>query len=489
MTLADRPLFSRRRFIAAGAAGVGTIAVFNPLDALGAAATAGHPPATAGAGEGGYGPLASVEDPNGSGWALNLPAGFAFAVFGIEGSTMADGHPTPKAHDGMASFPLSNGNIRLVRNHEDRNDSRTATVKGDPDKAYDPTAGAGTTSLEVAQHEDGSIDLVKDFVSLGGTFVNCAGGPTPWGTWVTCEETTDGTGEFVADPEGGEFTGSGGWAKAHGYVFEVSGDAEEQVEAVALPALGRFAHEAIAVDPWSGYVHLTEDGDEASGFYRFVPASYGDLSEGTLQMLAVTGQDGYDTAAGQTVDQELLVEWRDLPDPDPAEADTNGAALVESGLALGCASFSRLEGCWHANGAITFASTDGGEAGSGQIWQYTPVGRTGGVLKLVFESPSVDVLDSPDNVNVTPRGGVLLCEDGGSDNLFLRGLTPDGRIFDLAENITNGREWAGACWSPNGRTLFVNVQGDTAGPDVVPPASGDLGVTIAIWGPWEDGAL
>ncbi|MGI9041629.1 MAG: alkaline phosphatase PhoX [Gemmatimonadales bacterium] len=101
----------------------------------------------------------------------------------------------------------------------------------------------------------------------------------------------------------------------------------------------------------------------------------------------------------------------------------------------------------------------------------------------MYESPSFDVLNSPDNVTISPRGGILLCEDGSGIN-FLRGLTPDGRIFDFASNDKS--EWAGACFSPQGNTLFVNVQGETV-PGINP--AGTKGFTLAIWGPWEEGVL
>lgn len=461
----------------------------SPFEALAARAARGAPVRGVASGSGGYGPLANVADSGGSDWVLNLPEGFNFKVFGVEGDMMSDGRPTPKAHDGMGSFEMANGNIRLIRNHEDRNDSATSTLKGDPAMAYDALAGGGTTSLEVAQNADGSVDLVRDFVSLSGTWVNCAGGPTPWGTWASCEETTDGTSEYVPDEDGEELRGSGGWEQPHGYVFEVAATAEGEVAPEPRRAMGRFAHEAIAVDPASGWVYETEDTDDA-GFYLFVPDVSGDLSAGELYMLAVTDQPEYDTRSGQTVGTELPVSWVRIDDPDPAAADTNESAVFEQGLAQGGATFARLEGCWYGNDAIYFNSTSGGEAGFGQVWEYRPSGEElEGSLRLVFESPSIDVLDAPDNLNVTPRGGVLLCEDGDSASLFLRGITDEGEIFDFAQNSFNEREWCGACWSPDGRTLFVNVQGDTRAADTTPPSSENLGVTMAIWGPWESGAL
>jgi hypothetical protein len=397
---------------------------------------------------------------------------------------MADGNPTPRAHDGMGAFPLPNGNIRLVRNHEDRDSARDATVIGDPRSAYDHRGGGGTTSLEVEPH--GERRLVRDFVSLNGTIVNCAGGLTPWGTWITCEETTAGP--------------SLGWARKHGYCFEVPALAEETVSrpgearherpdapgpfGVPLPALGRFVHEAVAVDPRTGIVYLTED-QSAAGLYRFLPAVSGKLTlGGKLQMLTIEGQKSYDASRGQTAGEILPVSWVDIREPDPPAAEGDPRAVYRQGRSQGATRFERLEGCWFGRGSLFFNSTSGGDLSNGQVWQLVP-GRdkSQDTLRLVYESPGADFLDGPDNLTVSPRGGLLICEDGGGTQL-LRGLTLDGSVFDFAINLANTREFAGATYSPDGETLFVNLQGDTSsgGP-------GNLGRTFAIWGPWGRGPL
>lgn len=420
----------------------------------------GRPTAAPGAGS--YGPLQPA------GPELALPAGFTYVTIGIEGSMMSDGNPTPRAHDGMAAFALPNGNVRLVRNHEDRNTPANATLHGRPETAYDPGAGGGTTSLEIRIRPDGMREVVRDFVSLNGTCFNCAGGPTPWGTWLTCEETTEGTVR--------------GWGQPHGYVFEVNALAEEPTLAQPIKGMGRFAHEAIALDPATGIVYLTEDARTA-GFYRYIPNEPGRLhAGGRLQMLAVARNPHFMTSNGQEVGRTRQVTWVDIDDPDPENAEANPSAVFADGFGRGAALFSRLEGCWYGDGSVYFNATDGGDARLGQIWQYRPTTPDGGELTLLFESPSPDVLDSPDNITVSPRGGILVCED--NSGAHLRGLTPTGEIFDFARNIFNDREFAGACFSPDGSTLFVNVQGDTAvrGP-------GDLGRTFAIWGPWETGGL
>ncbi len=398
---------------------------------------------------------------------LALPPGFGYVTFGVEGDPMADGGPTPRAHDGMAAFPLPNGNVRLIRNHEDTDPPGYARPLVDPGLAYDPEAGGGTTSLEVRIAPDGRPELVRDFPSLGGTIVNCAGGPTPWGTWLSCEETTRGVGR--------------GWTRPHGYVFEVPADAESAVEAVPLTSMGRFTHEAIAVDPETGIVYETEDLTRRSGLYRFIPDRPGELAAGgRLEMLAVAGEPNADLRRGRRTGQPLPVEWVPIDDPDPQEAEHDPSAVFAQGWSLGAARLDRLEGCWFADESVYFHSTNGGDAQLGQVWRYLP---REDLLVLVFESPSKELLNRPDNLTVSPRGGLVICEDSG-DTTHLRGLTNEGEIFTLARNLVNRREFAGACFSPDGRVLFVNLQGDVSswGP-------GDLSRTLAIWGPWESGPL
>ena len=226
---------------------------------------------------------------------MSLPEGFEYKVVSFEGQVMRDGYPVPGAADGMASFAIGRGRIALVRNHE-LGTGGTAVVV--PDSTYDPQVRGGTTNLVV----DNEGTLIEQYGSLAGTERNCAGGPTPWGSWLTCEETT-------AIRNG----------VRHGYVFEVP--ATGLSDADPLVHLGRFNHEAAAIDPESGIVYHTEDRGD-SLFYRFVPAAYGDLkSPGKLQALrlidwsgsvhTVTGFLGYK-------DRALAVEWIDIDDHDPA---------------------------------------------------------------------------------------------------------------------------------------------------------------------------
>lgn len=418
-------------------------------------------------GMGGYGPLVDA------GPELMLPEGFQYTVFGRTGDLMSDGVATPPAHDGMACYPDPDGYVRLVRNHEVRS---RAGAFGDATKAYDGSSGGGTTTLRVSRDRQ----LVSSFGSINGTSTNCAGGPTPWGSWLTCEETTIGT--------------AAGYLEPHGYVFEVPAFGNGLLANPApIRAMGRFVHEAVTVDPNTGIVYLTEDqriraASEAypfvlgSGFYRFipdrVPRAVGDLGAtgGRLQMLALKGQQrgSYVADKGQIVGRPLPVTWVDTDDPDPENAESDPFAVAKQGVEQGAVVFARLEGCWWGDNSVYFVATAGGDAGLGQVWQYRPLGASGGQLTLIFESPSAEVLDGPDNVLVTPRGGLILCEDG-DDEQFLRGLTPRGEIFDFAKNRLNDSEFAGACFSPDGDTLFVNIQSP--------------GLTLAVWGPWEEGVL
>ncbi|GIW53260.1 MAG: hypothetical protein KatS3mg081_2615 [Gemmatimonadales bacterium] len=455
----------RRRFLrySAGLAGQAFVGVA-ALEALAACASLGNARSLAGPGEGGYGSLERA------GPELALPRGFQYRVIGVQGSVMSDGYLTPGQHDGMAAFALPNGNIRLIRNHEVANAPRPNAAIGNVSKAYDPGAGGGTVSLEV---DPETRELVKSFVSLNGTWRNCAGGPTPWGSWLSCEEAFFG-------PESG-------FGKMHGYVFEVPAAAEELVEPMPLVALGRFVHEAVAVDPTTGIVYETEDYTRA-GFYRFLPerpflpGRRGDLAAGgKLQMLAVKGKPRYDTRNRQRMGEELPVIWVDIDDPDPQGGPEEVSAVFEQGYARGGAVFARLEGCWYGDGNVYIVSTNGGDAELGQVWQYAPSGPEEGWLRLIFESPSRRILNRPDNVTVSPRGAVVLCEDSGADRQYVRGLTRDGRVFDIAANLASNSELTGVCFSPDGRTMFFNAFGDARGRQP--------GMTFAVWGPWEQGAI
>ena len=402
---------------------------------------------------GGYGPLAPVADRATGLELLQLPSGFEYTSFGWTGDEMSDGRSTPGAHDGMGSFAGPDGLVRLVRNHE-ISETTGAFASG---MTYDPAAGGGTTTLTFDVRRG---ELVDSRASLAGLIRPCAGGTTPWRTWLSCEET----GVVVNGVQ-------------HGYVFEVPAVGAGTGE--PLRGLGRFNHEAAAVDPATGIVYLTEDATP-SGLYRFIPDNRGDLAGGgRLQMLKIgsaTVQTYNDTAPRDYG----TVSWVDIDDPDPAPSDPS---VVAQGIARGGAQFERLEGIVHHRGILDIVSTSGGPS-QGQVFEFDLATDR---LRLVFHSPSVDVLDSPDNVCRSPRGGIVLCEDGAGDQL-LQGLTPWGEIFPFAKNNVvldgergftgdfRGAEWAGATFEPRrGRWLFANIY--------------TPGITFAITGPWKRGCL
>lgn len=421
----------------------------------------------------GFGELIPTRSLNTNELYVALPKNFQYNVIGKVGSAMSDGRFTPKLHDGMATFK-DGKYLRIVRNHEINDKLPKAGVAIGPNNHYDDQAGGGTTTIVV---DPKSRKVVKDFVSLSGTLNNCAGGSTPWGSWISCEETTLGPTKFKT---GGVMVG--GFAKPHGYCFEVSSHSNGTVPPVPITAMGRFVHEAVAVDSNTGVVYMTEDNDP-SGFYRFLPNKPGQLQRGgVLQILSVTSHANYDTRRAQKRDVPLQAKWITIKDPNPEAADTDPLAVFRQGAKEGAAMFARLEGCFAArDGRIYFASTSGGDNKGGQIWVYEPTGRDAGSLRLVFESPDREVLDMPDNICLHPKSNMLfICEDsdyglpGITPGNYVRILSPDGMISDFAKNITPGKEsseFAGSTFSPDGQTLFVNVQA--------------AGVTLAIWGDWE----
>jgi secreted PhoX family phosphatase len=467
---------SRRDLLTRGAAGLaGGLALGGPLQALTARGALAVSSTGVAPNNGGYGPLGPVPDDSTGEVLLHLPTDFHYRSFGRTGAPMSDGVATPGSHDGMAAFPAGGGQVRLVRNHE----LRGGGAFGDTAKAYDTFAGGGTTTLEVSPH----AETVASWVSLNGTNVNCAGGPSPWGSWITCEENVLGP----------DVAGAGAYTERHGYVYEVpSGwDPGEHVEGVPIRSAGRFQHEAVAFDPATGIMYMTEDPffDGIGGFYRYTPPVAGRLDDGgVLEMLRITAVNGsavsgsYDTRSGQTPGSTYDCTWVEIGDPDGTfPANTPDVTVLKhvfnQGVEQGGARFNRLEGAWYRRGSIAFNSTQGGDAGRGQVWVYDIASSK---LKLLFESPGDSVLDLPDNLTFTSNGSLLLCEDGGGSN-YLRGLTPDGLIFDFAKNAVagfEGNEFAGACFSPRGggsQELFVNIQ--------------TPGITFAIWGPFARGVL
>ncbi len=418
----------------------------------------------------GYGPLQPVKDATTGLELLCLPAGFSYSSFGWKGEMMSDGIPTPAAHDGMAVISQDGGRIILCRNHEV---SGNGVSFGPTAITYDPKAPGGCSNLEF---DASAGKWVKAWASISGTSRNCAGGPTPWGTWLTCEEITFGPGDVDGDTTF-EFE------KTHGWILEVP--AEGTANPIALEAMGRMWHEAIAVDPATGIVYETEDRTNA-GLFRFIPAVPGKLAEGgQLQMLKVAGRD--QVVTGLSIGDCFDTSWVDIDDPHlvdtPGTKDHQG--LFHQGTSQGGVTFNRLEGAEFNNGRIYVTSTEGGNAGKGQLFEYHPVEET---LTMVFESPSGEVLDMPDNMTVSPRGGIVLCEDGEFTPQRIHGLTSDGKLFPFAANNVvlagevqdiagdfRNQEWCGATFSHCGNWLFVNIQ--------------TPGITFAVTGPWQDGLI
>ncbi|MDZ4812940.1 MAG: DUF839 domain-containing protein [Pseudomonadota bacterium] len=422
----------------------------------------------------GYGALLPARDETTGEHLLNLPPGFRYRSFGWTGSMLADATPTPPAHDGMGIVAINGSKLTLIRNHEVVTENGAL---GSPLLQYDATASGGCVAFEF----DVESGEASDFRAvLGGTMQNCGGGITSWGTWLSCEE-------MVFDPEVGRDDGNirrKTLQQPHGFVFEVHPSGT--VAPKRITGMGAFKHEAAAVHPASGHVYQTEDLDQQSGFYRYIPNLPGDLVQGgRLQMLAC--RERPDLRRGLRVGQSFTTQWVDIADPMRLRHSDGrvGGGVFEQGMAAGGAVFTRLEGCFVNGDAVFFTSTNGGDFGHGQVFvYYTKEER----LVLLYESRSLQALDYPDNICVSPRGGLVLCEDNDRHvPQRLIGMTSDGDVFPFAENATrlpdaSGRiedfseeEWCGACFSPDGRWLFANIYGP--------------GFTVAITGPWGTGLI
>lgn len=467
-----------------------------------------------------YGRLAPVADQSTGLPLLQLPPGFSYRSYGWSGDVMSDGKPTPDRHDGMATMRgrgrfgfdfdaahLDRGRRRgpamvLIRNHErgaDGANIAAPAVYDSGDIGNGTRAGGGTTNL---WFRDG--EWIGSEASLGGTLVNCAGGPTPWGTWLTCEEIkTDAV------------SGAG---KKHGYVFEVNPKAE-RTSGVPIVGMGRFSHEAVAVDPFTGIVYLTEDDRNKAGLYRYIPndrfGRHGSLENGgRLQAARVKRRPNTDLITA-SIGDAFDLEWFDIADPDLGTiAAPAGFPDISSGETLsgpfaqawadGGLRMSRGEGIWYSYGKLFIVDTSTGVdaagrrgRGNGAVWVLDLRTQR---LTALFVSGNQLAAHNPDNVTVSLRGGVLLCEDGGESpdeygpGARLIGLTRQGESYYFAKNnieltaeqisradkvVEAGdyrdNEFCGACWDPLGRTLFVNAQ--------------TPGITFAITGPWLRGSL
>ncbi len=414
----------------------------------------------------GYGPL----EPDANG-LLDLPRGFSYRVISSFGDRMDDGLAVPDNFDGMGCFAVDRSRVALVRNHELRvRDLARGAFSGGAgsglaayDRDTDGRALPGGTTTLIYDLASGRVEA--QHLSLVGTIRNCAGGNTPWGSWLTCEEDVTRAGNGVA--------------RDHGWVFEVPAATRGLVAPVPLTAMGRFNHEATAIDPRTGIVYLTEDRED-SLLYRFLPDARTDLARGgRLQALAFAGAGGADSRNwnGVTLPQGVRAptRWIDLDHVDSPDDD-----LRQRGAARGAVLFARGEGIHFGDGEFFFCCTSGGAAKLGQVMRYRPSRFEGdpreadepGELQIFVESTDPQLFNFGDNLTVAPNGHLIVCEDQYSatvDN-HLRGVTPSGRLYTFAR-LRAQTELAGACFSPDGATLFVNAFSP--------------GRTLAITGPWS----
>jgi uncharacterized protein len=412
-----------------------------------------------------YGPL--LMDPRG---VLDLPEGFTYRVISSRGEPMADGFVVPDYADGMGCFALGGNRLALVRNHELQamqqdigpfaRQSSSAVPAFDRD-AQGRALPGGTTTLV---YDNSSGRLESQYLSLAGTIRNCAGGVTPWGSWLTCEEDMTRAGQNTA--------------RDHGWVFEVSARSRGPAAPVPLTALGRFNHEAAAVDPRTGVVYLTEDRNDGL-LYRLLPDARGELARGgRLQALALVDTSRKDSRNWTARELEqgpwYAARWIDVEEVESPQDD-----LRLRGHAKGALLFARGEGIHLGDGEFYFCCTSGGPAKLGQVMRYRPSrdegtaleARTPGRLQVFLESNDPAAFNLGDNLTVAPNGHLMVCEDQYTDTVanHLRGVTPAGEPYPFAL-LRWQTELAGACFSPDGATLFVNAYS---------PAT-----TFAITGPW-----
>lgn len=425
----------------------------------------------------GFGPLR--DDPN---KLLDLPQGFSYKVISTVGETMSDALLVPGQPDGMAAFAGPDGKTLLLRNHEllevearplsPFGKDHVLLSKVPAELMYDrgfgktPCIGGVTTLV----YDTKTQKLEKQFMSLAGTEYNCAGGPTPWNSWVSCEETVS--------------TRDGEHEHDHGFAFEVPASAEMRViKPQPIKAMGRFRREAIAVDPKTGVVYQTEDRDDGL-ITRYIPNKPGELlTGGRLQALVIRDRKSCDTrnwvgdngeylAARISVGEKLSIEWMDLDEILAPKDD-----LRTRGFAAGAARFARGEGMWYGGGRVFFACTNGGRIKAGQLFAYSPSEFEGtpresekpGMLELFIEPNDKTLLANADNLTFAPWGDLVVCEDSDEKVQHLVGVTPQGKLYKIGRH-TGGSEFAGSVFSPDGSTLFVNIQ--------------SVGKTIAITGPW-----
>ena len=472
---------SRRHLIGAAATGAALLGLSRYADAAAAA------------GDGyvnevhGYGPLKPDPDK-----LFDLPEGFSYTVVQRAGDPMSDGLVVPRNMDGMGCFPLGGDRVALVRNHELSprhmdfgafGEGHKLAGKIDAKLAYDRNQNGkvlpgGTTTLI---YDVRGKRVEESYLSLAGSSTNCSGGITPWSSWLTCEEIVRSPGPNI-DTHALE--------KSHGWVFEVPAAKKGLAAPTPIMGMGRFKHEAVAIDPRTGIAYLTEDESDGKGlFYRFLPVDRRSPHKGgRLQALGFrdsAGKGGGDSRNWDGVDW-TAGQWRDAVWVDLDGVDNPHDDLRKRGHAKGAAWFARGEGIVFGEGEFYFTCTTGGPNQLGQILRYRPSRFEGdpreagepGRLQLFVQPTDPQVMKMCDNLVVSPSGHLIVCEDKGVQDGgdYLRGVTPDGKIYALGRlpleaGAASTTELAGVCFSPDGATLFVNSYWP--------------GVTLAITGPWS----
>ncbi len=485
---------ARRTILTGGAAGVGlvvagavpTLAQASPRDhRLDPTGRPGHRP---------FPPL--VDDPRG---LLALPPGFQYQVVTYAGRTKLDDGKgvTPSNHDGTAVFDGERGRLLLIQNHELPAGSPLGVphVEG---TVYDPTAlmGGGCTVIETDRRGRNH----GEWVGISGTLTNCAGGPSPWGTWLTCEETETKAG--VAWSGNGQ---TGTYSRDHGYVFEVFANGRSLPS--PIKAFGRYAHEALAIDPERTHVYLSEDASTPNGlFYRWTAPRGLKLesgiarqlgpTEGELAAMAIVMDDGsilpdvaYLTSA--QLGRPFPVRWIPVPERDGQTTSVRKQFTDE--VTRG----KKFEGVYGTSKGVyivnsyAFNSSDlpaDAVKHDGMVWFYSYAESTITLVTYFPHQTSTDsgaaprydgvVFDGPDNVTVTPWGTLVLAEDGVGASHVLSSV-PGGPTYAIARNQLNigsetdpeFSEFTGPTFSSDGKVLFVNIQ--------------TPGITLAITGPWE----
>ncbi len=403
---------NRRELITRGAAGLGIVATGNLTDVFGASLAGAGPKGAPGQGKGlgagpGYGEL--VPDPAG---LLDLPPGFRYSIVSEEGQRLTGSAGViPGRFDGTGSFAGPDKSVYLVRNSEygSAYPAANPVVDGPMSAVYDPVAPGGTTTVHVDKHGN----TVAEFVSLAGTASNCGGGITPWGTWLTCEEDESKAGDS-------------GQTKDHGFVFEIDPANPSNTSGEPITGMGRFPHEAVCIDPRTGTCYLTEDASGPLGLvYRYEPddttPAYGALAKGG-ELSAMRCSDGgthVENLAAYTVPGTTLsVDWVAVPDQLAASLSTRKQFTDDQ-----VTRSRKYEGTWWGNGrayiVCSFSSVSGLPKHTGQVWSFDPLSDSL-TLEVYLAPDDVDRPgDSPDNICVSPYGGLIMAEDGDNTQYLL----------------------------------------------------------------------